>query len=428
MREDGAHLLINLRSHLNTHFDSATPSVLVLPQRRVRSLRVVSERGVRTHVGDNGVIFESAIRGEFLDVAFDGDTVAVAAALAAEGARRGKGGSRFNRSALRMLPDGTLRIASRDETNRLRPGLDVLGRQLGFRYRRRIRRAGAAAGAGPGGPGVAPARTGRARPAHGGGGAGQGAVRHGHDRGGAVHRRFATLRAARTNRRDARSDVSIPLGPLPRVRWSIVPGRWRTPHDVLALMTPDYDMARNGQVKDRATILAIPRSPGYRLSWGAGTEVTCRWPVRVGCVFTREHTMAGGMNLIVNLDVDDLERAIGFYGSVFGLDAGRRFGAVGAELLGSAVPIHLLVKASGTPAAPAIAQCRSYERHWTPVHLDFVVDDIDAAVRKAVAAGAQLEEPVGTHPWGKLALMADPFGHGFCLVQLLGRGYDEITE
>jgi len=29
-----------------------------------------------------------------------------------------------------------------------------------------------------------------------------------------------------------------------------------------------------------------------------------------------------------------------------------------------------------------------------------VVDDIDAAVRKAVAADAQLVEPVGTHTWG----------------------------
>jgi hypothetical protein len=24
--------------------------------------------------------------------------------------------------------------------------------------------------------------------------------------------------------------------------------------------------------------------------------------------------------------------------------------------------------------------------------------------------------------------MADPFGHGFCLIQFLGRGYDEIAD
>ena len=77
---------------------------------------------------------------------------------------------------------------------------------------------------------------------------------------------------------------------------------------------------------------------------------------------------------------------------------------------------------------PAAAQQRSYARHWTPLHLDVVVDDIEAAVARAVAAGARLEEPVSTHAWGRLALMADPFGHGFCLVQFLGRGYGEIAQ
>ena len=28
---------------------------------------------------------------------------------------------------------------------------------------------------------------------------------------------------------------------------------------------------------------------------------------------------------------------------------------------------------------------------------------------------------------GKIAHLADPFGHGVCLVQFLGRGYDEIA-
>jgi len=39
-----------------------------------------------------------------------------------------------------------------------------------------------------------------------------------------------------------------------------------------------------------------------------------------------------------------------------------------------------------------------------------------------------VEQPIATHKWGKLALMADPFGHGFCFVQFVGRGYDEIAE
>jgi len=37
---------------------------------------------------------------------------------------------------------------------------------------------------------------------------------------------------------------------------------------------------------------------------------------------------------------------------------------------------------------------RDYGRHWTPVHIDFVVDDVEAALRRAVDAGARAESPV----------------------------------
>jgi predicted enzyme related to lactoylglutathione lyase len=134
------------------------------------------------------------------------------------------------------------------------------------------------------------------------------------------------------------------------------------------------------------------------------------------------------MDLLINLDVDDLDKAIRFYSSAFGLKVGRRFGAFGVEMLGSSSPIYLLVKSSGTLASDTTSQSRSYQRHWTPVHLDFVVDEIEPAVQRALSAGARLEQPIATHKWGKLALMADPFGHGFCFVQFLGRGYDEIAK
>ena len=133
------------------------------------------------------------------------------------------------------------------------------------------------------------------------------------------------------------------------------------------------------------------------------------------------------MQILINIDVDDLDKATHFYESAFGLKVGRRFGADGIEMLGSSVPIYLLVKAPGTAASNIMSLPRSYARHWTPVHFDFVVEDIEPAIRQAVAAGAQLENEVSTRAWGRLALMVDPFGHGFCFVQFLGRGYDEIT-
>jgi predicted enzyme related to lactoylglutathione lyase len=51
---------------------------------------------------------------------------------------------------------------------------------------------------------------------------------------------------------------------------------------------------------------------------------------------------------------------------------------------------------------------------------------VSVAVTRAVGAGATLERGVESYPWGKLAVLGDPFGHGFCLVELTGRGYDAV--
>jgi predicted enzyme related to lactoylglutathione lyase len=125
--------------------------------------------------------------------------------------------------------------------------------------------------------------------------------------------------------------------------------------------------------------------------------------------------------------VSGLAAATRFYGEAFGLIVGRRFGDAGVELIGAGAPIYLLAKAAGSAPAATVAQRRDYARHWTPVHLDFVVPEIEPAVERARAAGAALEGEIATHQWGRIAMMADPFGHGFCVLQFLGRGYDEIT-
>ncbi len=134
------------------------------------------------------------------------------------------------------------------------------------------------------------------------------------------------------------------------------------------------------------------------------------------------------MQIRVCIDVDDLEKGIDFYRRAFGLSLSRRFDLNWVELAGAAVPIDLLVKASGSQPSPSPSVKRTYERHWTPLHIDLVVEDINAAVARAVSAGAILERGVEKHAWGLLAILADPFGHGFCLLQFLGRGYDEIAR
>jgi predicted enzyme related to lactoylglutathione lyase len=132
-------------------------------------------------------------------------------------------------------------------------------------------------------------------------------------------------------------------------------------------------------------------------------------------------------SLLVNIDVDDLKKAVQFYCAALDLTVGRRFGYDAVELLGANAPIYLLAKPNGTVASASSRHLRSYARHWTPIHLDFVVDNIEAAVDKARNAGARLEGNVRSNSWGKIAMLADPFGHGICLLEFVGRGYDEIA-
>ena len=132
-------------------------------------------------------------------------------------------------------------------------------------------------------------------------------------------------------------------------------------------------------------------------------------------------------SFIVNLDVPDIDAAEVFYTRAFGLRRGRRLGAEALELLGGPTPLYLLQNAAGS-AATEEGDVRDYERHWTPLHLDWVVDDIDSAVLRAVDCGATLTQAIGVRPWGRLALLADPFGHGFCLIQFSSEGYDALLQ
>ena len=130
------------------------------------------------------------------------------------------------------------------------------------------------------------------------------------------------------------------------------------------------------------------------------------------------------MSLLLNIDVPDVESGVRFYTTAFGLTVGRRFGTDFVELVGWPATVYLLAKKAGTVGAGG--DPRRYERHWTPVHADIVVDDVDGAVTQAVAAGARLESPASDTAYGRIAMLADPFGHGFCLLQFNDKGYDAL--
>lgn len=131
--------------------------------------------------------------------------------------------------------------------------------------------------------------------------------------------------------------------------------------------------------------------------------------------------------ILVNVDVSDIEVAERFYCAALMLTPGRRFGTDGVELLGAGSRMYLLKKAAGTPAFPGSEERRTYDRHWTPVHLDFVVQDLEEAIERSIAAGAVQEQGTRVSSWGSIAVMSDPFGHGYCLIEFSAAGYDAVA-
>ncbi|HJU18529.1 MAG TPA: VOC family protein [Stellaceae bacterium] len=128
--------------------------------------------------------------------------------------------------------------------------------------------------------------------------------------------------------------------------------------------------------------------------------------------------------VLVNIDVPDLAAGERFYTAAFGLKPARRFGAEALELSGWPQFVYLLLKPPDSLAARC--ETRRYRRHWTPIHLDMVVSDVDAAVDRAIRAGALLEHPAREAGYGRIAMLADPFGHGFCLIEFSAAGYDAV--
>ncbi len=129
------------------------------------------------------------------------------------------------------------------------------------------------------------------------------------------------------------------------------------------------------------------------------------------------------MRLIANIDVPALAPAVEFYRNALGLNLSRTIDDDVAELTGASSVIYLLVNDSGSDAASTIAEVRRYSRHWTPVHLDFVVDDVVEAANQAVKAGATRESECVEWRGSKCITFSDPFGHGFCLIEFEGETY-----
>lgn len=123
------------------------------------------------------------------------------------------------------------------------------------------------------------------------------------------------------------------------------------------------------------------------------------------------------MKLNLNIDVPQLAPAIEFYTKALGLSLTRTFDGDTAELTGASATIYLLQKSEGTVAIRKSSVERHYARHWTPVHFDLVVPDVDAAAARAIAAGAKQETGYVDWRGSRCISFGDPFGHGFCFIE-----------
>ena len=119
------------------------------------------------------------------------------------------------------------------------------------------------------------------------------------------------------------------------------------------------------------------------------------------------------MKLEICIDVDDVDRAVKFYGRGLGLEIPQHEKEWAKAVLGGQV-FWIMEVAAG----PSGAISRSYQRHWTPIHLDFHVGDIDLAVKRAIEAGGKLDREIQRNPeGGAMANLSDPSGNGIDLVQ-----------
>lgn len=124
------------------------------------------------------------------------------------------------------------------------------------------------------------------------------------------------------------------------------------------------------------------------------------------------------MEAEITIDVDDLDRAVEFYCGGLGLTLVQRdLSWAGVELNGQTFWL--------CPFKPGPHRkiTRDFQRHWTPIHLDIVVDNVDKAVQSALAAGGRLDgeirrnqlEPLGCR--SDIANLSDPAGNGIDLLQ-----------
>jgi uncharacterized glyoxalase superfamily protein PhnB len=119
-----------------------------------------------------------------------------------------------------------------------------------------------------------------------------------------------------------------------------------------------------------------------------------------------------------HLVCDGAAEAIAFYKVAFGAEEMMRLPGPGGKLVHASLSLNgasvMLVDEMVMPgdAEGRLANTSPRTLGGTPVTIHLMVEDADAAVARAVAAGAKVIVPVQLMFWGdRYGLIEDPFGH-----------------
>ncbi len=116
-----------------------------------------------------------------------------------------------------------------------------------------------------------------------------------------------------------------------------------------------------------------------------------------------------------HLVCDGAAAAIDFYRQAFGAEEVMRLPGPGGKLMHGSVMINgaMVLLVDEMPEYGIVGPNRL---GGTPVTIHLVVPDVDAAVDRAVQAGATITMPVADQFWGdRYGVVKDPFGHKWSL-------------
>ena len=121
------------------------------------------------------------------------------------------------------------------------------------------------------------------------------------------------------------------------------------------------------------------------------------------------------IKISISIDVSNLKEAEKFYVEALGCKKVRNQGSDMVVLSVENSDIYLQEKEPGSSPLKSSDVVRDYGRHWTPIHLDFLCENVDELVSKIVTLGG-VHEGGDSGDWGSIAYCSDPFGNGFCVI------------